>query len=164
MQVWTFPHIPSHIWHASRQWTFITPCFREMQYAWFDVWNGPHSSAWGNSSHAYYSHLINDKTSKILNFLNLVCWQGWVIISDKVGQIEIARTLVTQLRWEARVIDLQDGSEQRLLVCQKPFLRKWGFLVRNISPSLRHSARFERTSDREFWHWRWNHIQQWWCS
>ncbi|KAK4479823.1 hypothetical protein RD792_015363 [Penstemon davidsonii] len=50
--------------------------------------------------------------------------EGWVIISDKVGPIETARTLVTQLRWEARVIDLQNGSDQRLLVCQKQFVRK----------------------------------------
>ncbi|CAA2998245.1 probable methyltransferase PMT5 isoform X1 [Olea europaea subsp. europaea] len=50
--------------------------------------------------------------------------EGWVIISDEVGPIERARTLATQLRWEARVIDLQNGSDQRLLVCQKPFLRK----------------------------------------
>ncbi|XP_075494642.1 putative methyltransferase PMT5 [Primulina tabacum] len=50
--------------------------------------------------------------------------EGWVIISDKVGPIESARTIVTQLRWEARVIDVQNGSDQRLLVCQKPFVRK----------------------------------------
>ncbi|KAK3042324.1 hypothetical protein RJ639_002370, partial [Escallonia herrerae] len=34
------------------------------------------------------------------------------------------RMLVTQIRWEARVIDLQNGSDQRLLMCQKPFVRK----------------------------------------
>ncbi|KAK3035928.1 hypothetical protein RJ639_031351 [Escallonia herrerae] len=46
---------------------------------------------------------------------------GWVVLSDKLGPIEKARMLVTQIRWEARVIDLQNGSDQRLLICQKPF-------------------------------------------
>ncbi|CAN6859297.1 unnamed protein product [Brassica oleracea] len=50
--------------------------------------------------------------------------EGWVVISDKLGVIEMARALATRVRWEARVIDLQDGSDQRLLVCQKPFLKK----------------------------------------
>ncbi|KAE9613679.1 putative S-adenosyl-L-methionine-dependent methyltransferase [Lupinus albus] len=50
--------------------------------------------------------------------------EGWVILSDKMGAIEMARTLAAQVRWEARVIDLQNGSDQRLLVCQKPFVKK----------------------------------------
>uniref|UniRef100_A0A2P2L921 Methyltransferase n=1 Tax=Rhizophora mucronata TaxID=61149 RepID=A0A2P2L921_RHIMU len=50
--------------------------------------------------------------------------EGWVVISDKLGVIEMARTLATQIHWEARVINLQNGSDQRLLVCQKPFVRK----------------------------------------
>ncbi|RZC28667.1 putative methyltransferase PMT5 [Glycine soja] len=50
--------------------------------------------------------------------------QGWVILSDNMGAIEMARTLAAQVRWEARIIDLQNGSDQRLLVCQKPFLKK----------------------------------------
>ncbi|KAK1362006.1 Methyltransferase [Heracleum sosnowskyi] len=50
--------------------------------------------------------------------------EGWVVLSDTLGPIEKARMLATQIRWEARVIDLQNGSDQRLLVCQKPFLRK----------------------------------------
>jgi len=36
----------------------------------------------------------------------------------------MARALAARVRWEARVIDLQDGSDQRLLVCQKPFIKK----------------------------------------
>ncbi|KAE9454427.1 hypothetical protein C3L33_13669, partial [Rhododendron williamsianum] len=55
---------------------------------------------------------------------NMIRNQGWVIVGDKLGPIEKARSLATQIRWEARVIDLQNGSDQRLLVCQKPFLRK----------------------------------------
>ncbi|CAK9186194.1 unnamed protein product [Ilex paraguariensis] len=50
--------------------------------------------------------------------------EGWVILSDKLGPIEKARMLATQIRWEARVIDLENGSDQRLLICQKPFVRK----------------------------------------
>ncbi|XP_071928413.1 probable methyltransferase PMT5 isoform X1 [Coffea arabica] len=50
--------------------------------------------------------------------------EGWVILSDKLGPIEKARSLAIQIRWEARVIDLENGSDQRLLLCQKPFLRK----------------------------------------
>jgi len=46
-----------------------------------------------------------------------------------MGVIELARMLATQIRWEARVIDLQNGSDQRLLVCQKPFVRKWSILL-----------------------------------
>ncbi|KAH6822446.1 QUASIMODO2 LIKE 2 [Perilla frutescens var. hirtella] len=50
--------------------------------------------------------------------------EGWVIISDKIDLIEKARSLIARLQWEARVIDAGNGSDQRLLVCQKPFLRK----------------------------------------
>jgi len=59
------------------------------------------------------------------NRINIgIPYQGWAIISDNVGAIEMARTFAAQVRWEARVIDPQNGSDQRLLVCQKPFLRK----------------------------------------
>ncbi|KAL4304556.1 hypothetical protein GQ457_10G028730 [Hibiscus cannabinus] len=50
--------------------------------------------------------------------------EGWVVLSDKLGLIELARSHATQVRWDARVIDLQNGSDQRLLVCQKPFLKR----------------------------------------
>ena len=50
--------------------------------------------------------------------------EGWIILTDKLGAIEMARSLASQVRWEARLIDLQNGSDQRLLVCQKPFLKK----------------------------------------
>ncbi|KAL6983363.1 hypothetical protein U1Q18_016749 [Sarracenia purpurea var. burkii] len=73
------------------------------------------------------SHLISEGCSIMNLFLEMdriLRPEGWVIVSDKLGLIEKARSLVTQIRWEARVIDLQRGSDQRLLVCQKPFLRK----------------------------------------
>uniref|UniRef100_A0A3Q7FV36 Methyltransferase n=1 Tax=Solanum lycopersicum TaxID=4081 RepID=A0A3Q7FV36_SOLLC len=50
--------------------------------------------------------------------------EGWIILSDKLGPIEKVRMVATQMRWEARVVDLQNGSDQRLLVCQKSFVRK----------------------------------------
>ncbi|KAJ6689923.1 hypothetical protein OIU85_006233 [Salix viminalis] len=50
--------------------------------------------------------------------------EGWVIFSDKLGAIGMAQALAMQMHWEARVIDLDNGSDQRLLVCQKPFVKK----------------------------------------
>ncbi|KAK6921927.1 putative S-adenosyl-L-methionine-dependent methyltransferase [Dillenia turbinata] len=68
--------------------------------------------------------IIGNFISKQLPFPTLSFDMGWVVLSDKKGEIENARIIATQLRWEARVIDLQNGSDQRLLVCQKPFLKK----------------------------------------
>lgn len=73
------------------------------------------------------SNLASERCSVvnlILEMDRILRPEGWVIMSDKVDYIERTRILVTRLRWEARVIDLRDGSDQRLLVCQKPFLRK----------------------------------------
>ncbi|KAF3431566.1 hypothetical protein FNV43_RR26297 [Rhamnella rubrinervis] len=73
------------------------------------------------------SHLSSDRCSMRDLFLEMdriLRPEGWVILCDKVGAIEMARIHATQVRWEARVIDLQNGSDQRLLVCQKPFVRK----------------------------------------
>ncbi|CAM8881339.1 unnamed protein product [Rhodiola kirilowii] len=50
--------------------------------------------------------------------------EGWVVLHDDAALIELARGYIAQVRWEGRLIDPQDGSDQRLLVCQKPFLRK----------------------------------------
>nr|XP_016474761.1 PREDICTED: probable methyltransferase PMT5 [Nicotiana tabacum]XP_016474762.1 PREDICTED: probable methyltransferase PMT5 [Nicotiana tabacum]XP_016474763.1 PREDICTED: probable methyltransferase PMT5 [Nicotiana tabacum] len=73
------------------------------------------------------SHLASQGCSIIellLEMDRILRPEGWVILSDKLGPIEKVRMLATQIRWEARVIDLQNGSDQRLLVCQKPFVRK----------------------------------------
>ncbi|GAB2297132.1 hypothetical protein Dimus_031231 [Dionaea muscipula] len=73
------------------------------------------------------SHLSSAKCSMMDLFLEMdriLRPEGWVVLCDNIGAIEMARTHATQIRWEARVIDLQNGSDQRLLVCQKPFLRK----------------------------------------
>lgn len=73
------------------------------------------------------SHLTTDgcsMTDLLLEMDRILRPEGWVVLSDTVGPIEKARMLATQIRWEARVIDLDNGSDQRLLVCQKPFVRK----------------------------------------
>uniref|UniRef100_A0A2P2M5L7 Methyltransferase n=1 Tax=Rhizophora mucronata TaxID=61149 RepID=A0A2P2M5L7_RHIMU len=50
--------------------------------------------------------------------------EGWVIIRDTVPLIESARALTTRLKWEARVIKIESNNEERLLICQKPFLKR----------------------------------------
>ncbi|XP_010535445.1 PREDICTED: probable pectin methyltransferase QUA2 [Tarenaya hassleriana] len=50
--------------------------------------------------------------------------EGWVIIRDTAKLIETARSMTTQMKWEARVIEIESSSEQRLLFCQKPFTRR----------------------------------------
>ncbi|KAK9107291.1 hypothetical protein Syun_023302 [Stephania yunnanensis] len=74
------------------------------------------------------SHLLSsdrcDATDLFLEMDRILRPEGWVVICDKVHVIEKARVLATQVRWEARVIELQNDNDQRLLVCQKPFLKK----------------------------------------
>jgi len=50
--------------------------------------------------------------------------EGWVVLRDEVQKIEEARAITAQLRWDARIVELEHDNEQRLLVCQKPFVRK----------------------------------------
>ncbi|CAA7013334.1 unnamed protein product [Microthlaspi erraticum] len=50
--------------------------------------------------------------------------EGWVIIRDTAQLVETARALTTQLKWEARVIEVESSSEQRLLICQKPLAKR----------------------------------------
>ncbi|KAJ4952396.1 hypothetical protein NE237_029228 [Protea cynaroides] len=50
--------------------------------------------------------------------------EGWVIFRDTVRVIESARTIATRLRWDARVVEIESNSDERLLVCQKPFFKK----------------------------------------
>ncbi|VFQ95282.1 unnamed protein product [Cuscuta campestris] len=74
-----------------------------------------------------FSHLSSQSCSMIdvlVEMDRILRPEGWIILSDKVSIIEKARAFATQIRWEARVIDLQNGSDRRLLVCQKPFLKK----------------------------------------
>jgi hypothetical protein len=50
--------------------------------------------------------------------------QGWIMIRDTAPLIEAARSVPAQLRWDARILDLDIARDEKLLVCQKPFLRK----------------------------------------
>ncbi|KAM0015102.1 putative S-adenosyl-L-methionine-dependent methyltransferase [Helianthus debilis subsp. tardiflorus] len=73
------------------------------------------------------SYLISERcsvTNLLLEMDRILRPEGWVVLSDDVGSIEKARSVATQIRWEARVIDLENGSDQRILVCQKPFVRR----------------------------------------
>ncbi|XAR65265.1 Sarcosine/dimethylglycine N-methyltransferase [Bertholletia excelsa] len=73
------------------------------------------------------SHIISEGcslTNLLLEMDRILRPEGWVVVSDTMELIEKARSLAAQMRWEARVIDLQNGSSQRLLVCQKQFLKK----------------------------------------
>jgi hypothetical protein len=51
----------------------------------------------------------------------MICFQGWVLLRDEVQLIEDARVAATQIRWDARIIEVAGESNQRLLVCQKTF-------------------------------------------
>ncbi|PRQ21382.1 putative S-adenosyl-L-methionine-dependent methyltransferase [Rosa chinensis] len=50
--------------------------------------------------------------------------EGWVIIHDKASLIESARALTTGLKWDARVVEIESNSDEKLLICQKPFFKK----------------------------------------
>lgn len=47
--------------------------------------------------------------------------QGWVLLRDRVELIEEARLAASQMRWEARTIEVEGNEDLRLLVCQKVF-------------------------------------------
>ncbi|KAJ4701351.1 S-adenosyl-L-methionine-dependent methyltransferases superfamily protein [Melia azedarach] len=51
--------------------------------------------------------------------------EGWVIIRDTASLIESARALTTtRLKWDARVVEIESNSDERLLICQKPFFKR----------------------------------------
>ncbi|PON50355.1 putative pectin methyltransferase QUA [Trema orientale] len=50
--------------------------------------------------------------------------EGWVIIHDRAHLIDTARALTTGLKWDARVIEMESNSEEKLLICQKPFFKR----------------------------------------
>ncbi|KAK1301986.1 putative pectin methyltransferase QUA2 [Acorus calamus] len=50
--------------------------------------------------------------------------EGWVILRDRTPLIEAIRSVTTQLRWDARIVELENNNDERLLVCQKPFFKK----------------------------------------
>ncbi|XP_058086646.1 probable pectin methyltransferase QUA2 [Magnolia sinica] len=50
--------------------------------------------------------------------------EGWIILHDTAPLIEAARALATQLKWDARMVQIESNSDERLLICQKPFIKK----------------------------------------
>ncbi|KAI7727626.1 hypothetical protein M8C21_003417 [Ambrosia artemisiifolia] len=50
--------------------------------------------------------------------------EGWVILRDTTSLIETARTIAARLKWEARVVEIESNSDEKLLVCQKPFIKR----------------------------------------
>ncbi|CAN1331829.1 Probable pectin methyltransferase QUA2 [Linum perenne] len=50
--------------------------------------------------------------------------EGWMIIRDTSTHIESARGLTARLKWDARVVDIESNSEEKLLVCQKPYIKR----------------------------------------
>lgn len=49
--------------------------------------------------------------------------EGWVILRDTAPLIESARIITARLKWEARVIEIDNNNDEKLLVCQKPLIR-----------------------------------------
>ncbi|KAG1366526.1 putative pectin methyltransferase QUA2 [Cocos nucifera] len=50
--------------------------------------------------------------------------EGWVILHDTTPLIKAARSVITKLKWDIRVMEFDGNSDEKLLVCQKPFFRK----------------------------------------
>lgn len=47
-----------------------------------------------------------------------------MIIHDKAALVESARALTTGLKWDARVVEIESNSDEKLLICQKPLFKK----------------------------------------
>ncbi|KNA05898.1 hypothetical protein SOVF_186090 [Spinacia oleracea] len=47
--------------------------------------------------------------------------EGWAIFRDTTLMIESARTLATRFRWDARIVDVEANTDERVLLCRKPF-------------------------------------------
>ncbi|KAG8369206.1 hypothetical protein BUALT_Bualt15G0127000 [Buddleja alternifolia] len=50
--------------------------------------------------------------------------EGWLILRDSARLIEYARSLTTNLKWDARVVEIESNSDEKLLICQKPFFKR----------------------------------------
>ncbi|CAA0840474.1 Probable pectin methyltransferase QUA2 [Striga hermonthica] len=50
--------------------------------------------------------------------------EGWLILKDTCRAIGYARSLTTHLKWDARVVEIENNSDERLLICQKPFFKR----------------------------------------
>lgn len=47
-----------------------------------------------------------------------------MILRDTTSLIETARMVTARLKWEARVVEIESNSDEKLLVCQKPFIKR----------------------------------------
>ncbi|KAK9162718.1 hypothetical protein Syun_003620 [Stephania yunnanensis] len=59
-----------------------------------------------------------------LLLIRILSVQGWVILRDTTPLIETARSLGARLRWDVRIVEIETNSIEKLLICQKPLLRK----------------------------------------
>lgn len=81
-------------------------------------------------THAHYIACYIGWFNFLINHLELehmlTRWllQGWVIIQDRAPLVESARALTTRLKWDARVVEIESNSDERLLICQKPFFKR----------------------------------------
>jgi hypothetical protein len=50
--------------------------------------------------------------------------EGWVILRDTASLIETGRGMATRLKWEARVVEIESSSDERLLICQKTYVKR----------------------------------------
>ncbi|KAJ4966690.1 hypothetical protein NE237_018539 [Protea cynaroides] len=50
--------------------------------------------------------------------------EGWVVFRDTAPLIESARAIAARLKWDARVVEIESNSDERLLICQKPFFKR----------------------------------------
>lgn len=50
--------------------------------------------------------------------------QGWVILRDSAPLIDMARALTGRLKWDARVVEIENNSDEVLLICQKPSVKR----------------------------------------
>ncbi|OUZ99630.1 putative S-adenosyl-L-methionine-dependent methyltransferase [Macleaya cordata] len=50
--------------------------------------------------------------------------EGWVLFRDTASLVGTARALATHLRWDARVVEIESNSDEKLLICQKPFFKR----------------------------------------
>ncbi|CAA6665016.1 unnamed protein product [Spirodela intermedia] len=50
--------------------------------------------------------------------------EGWVILRDTASLIEETRSVTSLMKWDARMMETDVNSDERLLLCQKPFIRK----------------------------------------
>ncbi|KAG0470084.1 hypothetical protein HPP92_016784 [Vanilla planifolia] len=73
------------------------------------------------SMHQHHTCSINDIFLEVDRILRP---EGWVIIRDTTSLVEAVRSVSAQLKWEARLIEIDGNKDEKLLVCQKPFFKK----------------------------------------